>query len=108
MFIPSSSLKSIDIQEESLLKPISSIGPPIPYASNRFIPPFEIKTKKLVLNLKEGREKIIWLKDYSKDKQDQRNLVETIQNYCKNKYPETEILTISSKGLNNDELQTKK
>jgi len=108
MYIPSSNLESIDIQEESRIKTISTIGPPIPYASNRFIPPFEIKTKKLVLNLKDGREKIIWLKDYSKDKQDQENLVETIQEYCEEKYPEVEIPTVNAIEADSDKPQIKK
>jgi hypothetical protein len=108
MCISSSNLESIDIQEESRKKAIPAIAPPIPYASIRFIPPYEIKTTKMVFNLKKGQDKIIWLRDYSTDNQDQKNLIETIQSYCENKYHQTKISVISSKRSDNDELQARK
>ncbi len=89
-YIPSSSLESVRIQE--LIQMKARVGPIPPHSGASFFAPYGIKTNKIVLKLKDGYEEDIWLKNYAKTKQDQKNLQKLIQKYCKNHYPETEIL----------------
>ena len=54
----------------------------------------------------KGKVKIdvVNMRDFAKDKQDQNKLTVSIQNYCKNLYPTTQMLINNGKGLDNERL----
>ncbi len=93
--ILSSELTRIDFQEKEQIKPILTIGHPIP--TNHFI--YVTKGKEVILNLKDDRKEIIQLEDYTDNKQNQNNLLDTIYKYCTEIYSEVELVaTINDLG----------